>query len=217
MDFNKIIHKVTPAYHNVRQSVNKLHFSNPGMPAGDLSRLYIKKIRNKYTSVGAVTALPGIIPGLGTATQAAIEAGSISADLIIMLRWMASICYGTALIYGKDIEKEFETEFATVLGIWSGVIKNGNAITYKSTAITTAHFNNHINDRLGNRVNQKIGQELIVKYGSKRSGAALGKFIPFGVGAVIGGTFNYVTMKNFGNIADSYFKSYHFNTNSTPQ
>ncbi len=209
MDFNKIIHKVTPAYHTVRQSVNKLHFSHPGIPASDLSRLYIKKIRNKYTSVGAVTALPGIIPGLGTAAQVAIEAGSISADLIIMLRWMASICYGTALIYGRDIEKEFETEFATVLGIWSGVIKNGNAITYKSTAITTAHFDKHFNDRLSNRVNQKIGQKLIATYGGKRGGAALGKLIPFGIGAAVGGTFNYVTMKSFGKIADAYFKSHH--------
>ncbi|NDI98196.1 EcsC family protein [Flavobacterium sp. LaA7.5] len=208
MDFNKIIHKVTPAYHDVRQNVNKLRFSHPGMPASEMSRLYIKKIRNKYTSVGAVTALPGIIPGLGTATQIAVEAGSISADLVLMLRWMASICYGTSLIYGRDIEKEFETEFAIVLGIWSGVIKSGDTTAIRSTAITTAHFDKHFNDRLGNRVNQKIGQKLIATYGSKRGGAALGKLIPFGIGAAVGGTFNYVTMKSFGKVADDYFKSH---------
>ncbi|AXG75172.1 hypothetical protein DVK85_13415 [Flavobacterium arcticum] len=217
MDFNKIIHKVTPAYHDIKRNVNKLHFSHPGMPASELSRLYTKKIRNKYTSVGAITALPGIIPGLGTATQAAIEAGSISADLVLMLRWMASICYGTSLIYGKDIEEEFEAEFATVLGIWSGVIKNGHGttITYKSSVITTAHLNKHFNDKLGNHVNQKIGQKLVAKYGGKRGGATLGKLLPFGIGAAVGGTFNYVTMKSFGNVVDTYFKSHHITTTNT--
>ncbi|QYJ68299.1 EcsC family protein [Flavobacterium litorale] len=208
MDFNKLIHKVTPAYHNVKQNVYKLRYTNAGKPANELSQLYIKRIRNKYTSVGAVTALPGIIPGLGTATQFAVEASSVSADLILMLRWMASICYGTALIYGKDIEKEFENEFATVLGIWSGVLKDDNAVMVKSSAITTSHFNKHINDKLKNRINQKIGQKLIAQYGGKRGTAALGKFIPFGVGAVVGGAFNYTTMKSFGRVADNYFKSY---------
>ncbi|OIQ16292.1 MAG: hypothetical protein BM557_10495 [Flavobacterium sp. MedPE-SWcel] len=200
MNFNIIIRKVNPAYNDVRRSVHKLRISNPYASPNELSRLYIKKIRNKYTSVGAVTALPGIIPGLGTTTQAVIEAGSLSTDLILMLRWMAGVCYGTSLIYGKDIEKEFEAEFITVLAIWSGVL------TKKSGRVE--HFDKYLSDKLRNRMHQKIGKELMIKYGSKRGTSSLGKFIPFGIGAVIGGAFNYTTMKKFGLIADNYFNPY---------
>ena len=40
-------------------------------------------------------------PGIGTVAQVAIEAGTISGDTLLMLRYMAAINYGIALIYGK--------------------------------------------------------------------------------------------------------------------
>lgn len=122
MDLHKVIAKVMPHFHETRSEVHRLRYENPGKTPEELSRLYINKIRNKYASVGAVPALPGSIPGLGTAAQIAVEAGAISADVSLMLRYMAGLCYATALIYGRDIEKEFEDEFTLVLGIWSGII-----------------------------------------------------------------------------------------------
>jgi hypothetical protein len=208
MDLSKIIHKVRPDYKDVKGKVARLQLAHPGMPATNLAKLYIKKVRNKYTTVGAVSALPGIIPGVGSIAQAAIEAGSFSADILLMLKWMGSVCYGTALIYGRDIEHNFDVEFASVLGIWSGVLTPQNAIANTNPALAAHHFDKHINDRIQNRVYQKIGKKLIAKYGSKKGGSAIGRFIPFGVGAVVGGGFNYFTMKNFGDIANSYFSSY---------
>ena len=56
-------------------------------------------------------------------------------------------------------------------------------------------------------MNQQLARKLVTKYGSKRGGAALGRLIPFGVGAVVGGTFNYFTLQKFGKAADDYFGS----------
>jgi hypothetical protein len=206
MNLIKVVHAVTPAFKDVRHDVALLRLSYPALPASALSLLYSNKIRNRYTGVGVVTALPGVIPGMGTIAQAAIEAGSISADLALMLRWMAALCYGTGLIYGQDIEQEFDTAFTTVLGIWCGVVVPEKAAASKGSKLTVEHFDKHISERIANRMNQKIGQKLITKYGSKRGGVVLGKLIPFGIGAVVGGTFNYVTMQRFGKAADDYFR-----------
>lgn len=207
MDLHKVIAKVMPHFHETRSEVHRLRYENPGKTPEELSRLYINKIRNKYASVGAVTALPGSIPGLGTAAQIAVEAGAISADVSLMLRYMAGVCYATALIYGRDIEKEFEDEFTLVLGIWSGIIVPEKAANAKGEKLSISHFDKHITDRIRNRMNQQLARKLVTKYGSKRGGAALGRLIPFGVGAVVGGTFNYFTLQKFGKAADDYFGS----------
>ncbi|AWH85328.1 hypothetical protein HYN59_09450 [Flavobacterium album] len=210
MDLHKLILRVMPSFADIRRDIGMLRLNNPAKTPAELSRLYINKARNKYTSVGVASALPGVIPGLGTVAQVAMEAGAVSADIALMLRWMASICYGTGLIYGKDTQADFEDEFTVVLGIWAGVVLPENAAMAKGEKITIEHFDKHITDRIRNRMNQKIGRKLVTKYGSKRGGAVLGRLIPFGIGAAVGGTFNYFTLQRFGKAADDYFrKDYH--------
>jgi hypothetical protein len=195
-----------PHFHDIRREVQQLQFANPGKPSHELSQLYIKKTRNKYASVGAVSALPGAIPGLGTIAQVAVEAGALSADVALMLRWMASTAYATGLIYGKDIQHDFEDVFTIVLGIWAGVVLPEKAAHAKGDKLSAGHFDKHITDRIQNRMRQKIARKLATEYGSKRGGAVLGRLIPFGVGAIVGGYFNYTTLQKFGKAADDYFK-----------
>ncbi|MGQ2982483.1 EcsC family protein [Flavobacterium sp.] len=207
MDLHQIILKVMPAFADIRKDIEMLKQKEPGKSPDELSRLYSKDIRKKYTSVGVATALPGIFPGIGTAAQIAMEAGAVSADIALMLRWMAALCYGTGLIYGKDTEQDFEDDFTLVLGIWAGVVLPEKTAAAKGEKIGVKHFDKHITDRIRNRMNQKIGRKLITKYGSKRGGAVLGRLVPFGVGAVVGGAFNYFTIDRFGKVADGYFRN----------
>lgn len=195
-----------PHFHDIRHEVLMLKHTNPGKSPHELSRLYIKKTRNKYASVGAVTALPGVIPGLGTAAQVAVEAGALSADVALMLRWMAATAYAIGIIYGKDTQHDFEDEFTVVLAIWAGVVLPEKAAHAKGDKLTTGHFDRHITERIQNRVRQKVARKMATKYGAKRGGAALGRLIPFGAGAVVGGYFNYTTMQKFGKASDDYFK-----------
>ena len=205
MDLHKIIKAVMPSFATIRNEVEALRNANPDKSPKELAGAYLKKTRTKYTSVGVVSALPGVIPGLGTVAQIAIEAGAVSADVLLMLRWMAALSYGTGLIYGKDIEADFEDEFTVMLGIWAEVVVPEKAGLAKGEKLSVNHFDKHITDRIRNRMNQKIGRKLITKYGSKRGGVALGTLIPFGIGAVVGGTFNYFTIDKFGKAANDYF------------
>ncbi|RZJ63474.1 MAG: hypothetical protein EOO45_21265 [Flavobacterium sp.] len=207
MDLLSIIKRITPSFHDIHKDVASLRGTHAGKSPEELSQLYINKIRNRYAGVGAASALPGVIPGLGTLAQVAVEAGSVSADVVLMLRWMAAVTYGTGLIYGKDIHNDFDAEFTKVLGIWCGLLVPEEAVKAKDEKLSVQHFDKHITDRIANRMNQKIGQKLITKYGSKRGGVMLGKLIPFGIGAVVGGTFNYMTMQKFGKAADDYFSA----------
>ena len=205
MDLHKVIKQVMPTFNDIRNDIVMLRYTNPALSQHALASAYLKKTRNKYTAAGVATALPGIIPGLGTAAQIAVEVGATSADVLLMLRWMASLAFGIGLIYDKDIQEDFEDEFTVILGIWAGVLVAEKAALSKGDKISIGHFDEHITARIKNRMNQKIGQKLVTKYGSKRAGTALGRLIPFGVGAVVGGTFNYFTIERFGKAALDYF------------
>lgn len=211
MDFNALINKVMPPFAEIRADVDKLKQKHPAIYGHELAKIYRAQIRRKYTSVGVASALPGIIPGLGTVAQIAIEAGAISADVLLMLRWMASLCYGTGLIYGQDTEDDFDDRFTVVLGLWSGVVVPEKIGVTLGERITVKHFDQHITDRIRNRMNQKIGRKLVTKYGSKRGGVALGTLIPFGIGAAVGGAFNYTTISRFGKVAEDYFRDENIN------
>ena len=110
---------------NARNTLDVYDFkkANSKLSKNELAEKYCNNICWKYSSVGTATALPGIIPGLGTITQVATTGVTISTDLALMLRWMGSMTYGTALIYDRDIESNFNQDFVKVLGLWCGVLK----------------------------------------------------------------------------------------------
>jgi len=205
-DLMSIVNTVAPSFEDVYNEIEDLKNSNKGLNKDLLAKKFISKITIKYTSVGVGSALPSVIPGLGTAAQIAVEAGTISGDLALMLRWMSNMCMGVGIIYDKNMKENHNKEFITVLGIWSGVIIAAKeAVKRVGTKVAVVQFNKNVTGKIIQKINSKVGTTLFTKYGTKRGGIALGKLIPFGVGAAITGTFNYNTMKRFGKSAISYY------------
>lgn len=203
-----VINAVAPKFEDILKEVEELKRLNPKLSNKELSKKFVKKIRNQYTSVGVVTALPSAIPGLGTAAQLAIEGGMITGDLALMMRAMSRMCFGVGLINGRDMSQGFNQDLIKILGMWSGVLVPLKATTEKiGTKVAVAQFNKHISGKMLQKINRKVGTTIFTKYGTKRGGVALGRMIPFGVGAVIGGTFNYTTMKSFSAIAISHYET----------
>lgn len=208
MDLMTIVNSVSPSFESIKDEVEELRKDHPKKSNLELSNLLGKRIRNKYTSVGVASALPSVIPGFGTAAQIAIEASTISADLALMIRWMSNVTIGVALIYGKDIEKEHNIELIKILGIWCGVVKSAKTAAIKvTTKVAVVQFNKNVSGKVLMKINQRVGTTIVTKYGAKRGGIALGKLIPFGVGAVIGGSFNFFTMKAFNKAAINHYSS----------
>lgn len=208
MNLITIVNAVAPKYESIIKEIQELKQSNPYSSREELANIYGDRIKKKYTSVGVASALPSVIPGIGTAVQIGTEIATLSGDLALMLRWMAANCYGIALIYGKNIENEFNDEFIRILGIWCGVlipIKKG-AVKI-GTKVAIVQFNKQVSGKVLQKINQKVGTTILTKYGTKRGGIAIGKLIPFGVGAAISGGFNYFTMSGFKKAAIKYYHS----------
>ncbi|MDP1792789.1 MAG: hypothetical protein Q8K63_01520, partial [Acidimicrobiales bacterium] len=55
------------------------------------------------------------------------------------------------------------------------------------------------------RVNGKLGRTIVTKYGTRRGAVALGRVLPFGIGAAIGGAANYGLIRVIGRQADAFF------------
>ena len=206
--FTDLIQSVAPKFSDIADDIEDLRDSHKGKSKKELALIYCNRIRQKYTSIGVASALPSAIPGLGTAAQIAIEGLTISADLLLMLRWMAATCVGVAIIYNKDMKNAFNLEFITILGVWCGVVKITKEATARvATKIAVVQFNKNVSGKMLSKVNQKIGTTILTKYGTKRGGIALGKLIPFGIGSMVAGTFNFVTMTNFRDAAIDYYSN----------
>lgn len=55
------------------------------------------------------------------------------------------------------------------------------------------------------RMNRSFGRTIVTKYGTRRGAIALGRALPLGIGAVIGGSANYALARAIGRQADSFF------------
>ena len=142
--------------------------------------------------------MPGAIPGLGTVIQVAIEGEALSADIALMVRNQTYLVFALGYCYGI---KGRETLIQDTL-ICMGLCTNALVLT-KSGAIrigkkvAEAQFKKKFPAKILQAINKKVGKTILTKYGVKRGGIAIGRLVPSGVGAVVGGGFNYLVMKAF--------------------
>lgn len=199
---------LAPSARRVARDVSDFRKAHPSWDRKTAASRWADRACWLYAGQGAASALPGAIPGPGTAAQIAIEGGAISADLALMIRLMSTTTMGIGLIYERDIETDFNEEFVRVMGLWCGTLVMGREAAIRiGTQVALAQFHKRIPAELFHRINRKVGATIVTKYASQRGAIAVGRLIPLGVGAAIGGGFNYATMKAFKKAAIHYFET----------
>ncbi|PTA66582.1 hypothetical protein [Deinococcus arcticus] len=183
-------------------------------PEQALARL-ARQAKTIAAGQGVVASLPGAIPGLGTAAQLAVAGGTALPETLLLLRKMAHLQLCTAHLYGQPIRALNEDdkihpdrleEFMVVLGIMTGVILPAKEAAKKfGTRFTTVQISRHLPGCVLRAINAKVGFTLLTKFGTKRGGVALGRLIPLGVGAAIGGAMNYQSIHQFGKSAAKFY------------
>ena len=164
----KAIAALQPDADDVARHIADLRIAHPTLSKDALAAKWANKICWRYASAGAVTALPGAIPGWGTLAQVAIEGGAISTDLAYMLRCMAGLTIGVGVIYEREIEASFHQDFVRVLGIWCGVLTLGKEATLRVVSkVAIAQFKK-VPAVVFKKINQKVGTTIVTKYGTKR-------------------------------------------------
>jgi len=202
-----IIGFVSPNRESIRASIRDHQGAHPNYDRARLASDWADRACWLLAAEGAASALPGAIPGIGTVAQIVVETGAIGADVLYMLRCMAGMTLGVAMIYERDIDAFFNDEFIKILGMWCGTLTLARSQAKRvATKVAMAQFK-RVPSEIFKRINRRVGTTIVTKYGVKRGGIAVGKLIPFGVGAVIGGGFNLATMKGFKKAAIAYFST----------
>jgi len=202
-----LVGSIQPSPPAVRASIARLRSKHLGRTNRDLAHIWAERVCRKYAAEGALSALPAVVPGLGTTIQLALEGGTIAADLAYMLHCMADLVMGVGQILGREVDRPFNEEFVQLLGIWCGALSLGKEAAVRIGTKVAISQAKRVPVELWGRFNRNVIEKLLVRLGIHRGSSALARLVPFGVGAVVGGGFNYATMRGFKASTVAYYAS----------
>lgn len=191
----------------------------PGAAPSVKARAIAVPIRKKMTALGAAAGATAAAPGVGTS----VAVGTLAAELgVVALKTTDMVmsigaAYGhtdagpeerrawvlAVLAFGDDAAEEFTT-LARDMGMRVG---DGHAIDLAGEAVGGGAGQMATIDAL-RRVNTTLVSQVLKKWGTRRGAATVGKLLPFGVGAAVGGSANFVMMREFAKQADRFFADY---------
>jgi hypothetical protein len=190
---------------------------------GDTVQARVRSVTRSFsrelTSLGAATGAAAAAPGLGTVSAASILVAELAwfafraTDLIITIgavhgRFDASVEERRAwvlsiLAFGERAADEFaalvgEVDQSVTVGgervgaLMAGVV-GGDAATVDALR----------------RINAELATRVVAKYGSRRGVITVGKLLPFGIGAVVGGSTNWALARAVSTQSVQFFAVYH--------
>ncbi|WP_285725653.1 hypothetical protein [Psychromicrobium xiongbiense] len=164
--------------------------------ARTLDRDYLSAVSGTGAAIGAVA----VIPGLGTVASLGVSA----ATTLVFLEATALYALSMAELHGAhldDPDRARAAVMAIMLGEEGAVLMQslaGRAMTGAGTPMTA--WGNALGKSWGRKVPasavklvvSQVQRRFIRRFAVEQGGAALGRLLPFGVGAVIGAGANYL-------------------------
>lgn len=148
--------------------------------------------------VGAAAAAPGVGTGVAVALSAGETAAFMNATALYVL--------ARAAVQGIPVQG-MERRRTLVMAVMLG--NSGAASVQKVADRTGKHWARQIVRGLPQArikaVNKVLGHHFVTKYGTRQGIVVLGRVIPFGIGAAIGGTANAVLSQGIIKAADVAF------------
>jgi hypothetical protein len=148
-----------------------------------LERMYRSALTGTGAAVGAVAAVPAV----GTGAALALSGG----EVLSTLEMTALFAFSLAQVHGIPLD-EIERRRTLVMGIMLG--GSGAETIPKLAEKTGQHWAKQIVAKVPAskllQINKMLGKNFITKYGTKQGIIVLGRVVPFGIGAVIGGGAN---------------------------
>ncbi|MBO0914575.1 hypothetical protein J1C73_09760 [Streptomyces laculatispora] len=168
---------------NIARARQRNPDASPAEVIRNLERLYVSALSGTGAAVGGSAAAPGV----GTAVALALSAGEALSSLEMSVLFALSV----AEVHGIPID-ELERRRTIVMGILLG--KSGSATIGKIAERTGQHWGRQVVASVPaqtlRQINKVLGRNFITKYGTKQGIIVLGRVVPFGIGAVIGGGAN---------------------------
>ncbi len=163
--------------------------ARPGITPAQATRLLEREFAGLTVTTGAGTGLAAAVPVVGL--PGAI--GLAGVDLVTFLTAAAAHSLAVARVHGQDF-RSIERQRALVLAVLVG--NAGGKVVLNTVGRTGVRWGQSLAATLPlqllKRLNTLLGGMLVRKFGPKAGLVAVVKTIPLGLGAVIGGTGNFV-------------------------
>ncbi|WP_229904592.1 EcsC family protein [Lentzea cavernae] len=174
---------------NIARARQRNPESTPAEVIGTLEKMYVSALTSTGAAVGGAAAAPGV----GTGISLALSAGEALTSLELSTLYVLSV----AEIHGIPLD-EIERRRTLVLGILLG--ESGSKSIGKVAERTGQHWARQLVSAVPTttlkQINKVLGKNFVTKYGTKQGIVVLGRAVPFGIGALIGGAAN-ATMAAF--------------------
>lgn len=180
---------------DVIKKVAGLKKKHSTMSGRELCDLVISRQSRWCAASGAVTALPGAFPGLGTVLAVF---GGTALDITALSYFMSEMILGLSAIYGRDLNIPAVSREA----LWVLVSAVGSDVAGKGLTRTVVA-------QLGSQAVVKLIQELLLSLGIRISQRSILKIIPV-LGTLISAAVNYYICKKIGKLAADYYEKNSF-------
>ena len=172
----------------VRKNIARARQRNPDATPEEvvrtLERMYVSALASTGAAVGATAAAPAV----GTGIALALSAGEFFSSLELSTLFVLSL----AEVHGVRLD-EIERRRTLVMGIMLGQ-SGSETIIGKVAERTGQHWARQLVGKVPSttlrQINNVLGKNFVTKYGTKQGIIVLGRIVPFGIGAVIGGGAN---------------------------
>lgn len=164
------------------------------------------KIRRELGAAGAASGGTAAIPGVGV--------GTVAATFAVELGWstmrLADLILTIAAIHGHD-RADVDERRMWVLSILTYRDGAAGMIAKLATEVgetTTRRGVRRLTTTSVRRINATMGRAVLAKYGARRGVAAIGRAVPFGIGAVLGYGMNTRAVSMTARHAHTFFTEF---------
>jgi len=184
----------------IGRAVEAERLLHPGATPSDIARILVYQ-RSKVSAIGgAVSALPGAFPGVGTAT----EIGAGLADMVTLVYTQVALVLAVAASFDHDLTAHDDraADVRVVLALEAGVAKFGK----RGVELDDGQPLDPRDKSLSEDLNRELGAMVVKRTARRRARTLLGREIPFGVGVAIGAGANFRAMRHTGRTALRYYE-----------
>ncbi|NLI12083.1 MAG: hypothetical protein GX425_05545 [Peptococcaceae bacterium] len=175
---------------DIKKRVDKIRKKKKNLSSEEICRMMIKKKCRWCAAAGALTALPGAVPVLGTVV--AVIGGTLL-DMTAMAYFITELILEIAVLHNRDIETagtSREAVWVLISSVGAGAAGRG------LTGVTVK--------RLSGRAFNRLLEQALLALGIRASQRTILRIIPF-IGMFIAGSINYYICRKVGEFVMKYY------------
>ncbi len=185
-------HFYPPKTKNIRQKIFYLQANYPNLPYRELAKKLIQEKCFWCALVGVISAIPAILPGIGTVIALTL---GMALDITLFTSLLANLVVEIAAVYGRDLTGEnYHREV-----FWAFLLATGTGGLGKNLSRTVV-------TQMSKDAFVSLTERMLVSFGIRITiRSTLARIIPF-LGLLLAGGLNYRVAKMLGEQAITYYE-----------